>query len=73
MCQICRKNPCAKQCPNNSENPVTFCDRCGADVFEGANVYQICIDGYPEFTLCEDCIEDARHIAEKEVDIDAEF
>jgi hypothetical protein len=52
---------------------VTFCDRCGADVFEGANVYQICIDGYPEFTLCEDCIEDARHIAEKEVDIDAEF
>lgn len=64
MCNICQKIPCDKRCPNADPKPVCFCDKCGGDIDEGSTFYEIKIEGYPTFNLCEHCVDRSAAIAE---------
>lgn len=64
MCDICRRNPCSKHCPNNTEKPLFVCDSCGDDIFEGEHFFEVTVEGYQTFNVCEDCMDSFGRYAE---------
>jgi hypothetical protein len=59
MCDICRQTPCDKRCPNYWEPPVTYCENCGAELYN-EDIY------YPELEVCEFCIGDFEVIVDEQ-------
>ena len=60
MCEICRKNPCHPRCPNApDQQEVYVCSGCGKPILEGEDYWDIMGEQW-----CEDCIDDARRVAE---------
>lgn len=66
MCDICRRNPCSKHCPNNTKKPLLVCDSCGDDIFEGEHFFEVTVEGYQTFNICEDCMDSFGRYAENE-------
>lgn len=62
MCNECHQNPCHPRCPNAEEKAVVYyCGQCGFEIYEGDNFYDINTEIW-----CGSCIEDCKHIAERE-------
>lgn len=68
MCDICRQHPCSRHCPNNTEKPLFVCDSCGAGIFEGEHFFEITVEGYLTYNICEDCIDSFGRYAERDDD-----
>lgn len=64
MCDICRRNPCSKHCPNSTEKPLNVCDSCGDDIFEGEHFFEVTVEGYQTFNICEECMDSFGKYAE---------
>jgi len=64
MCDICRQHPCSRHCPNSTEKPLNVCDSCGCDIYTGEHYFEIPIEGYPTFNICEGCMDDFGKYAE---------
>jgi hypothetical protein len=62
MCKICLRSPCHPHCPNAAEPPRVFiCSGCGGDILEGDNYWDIMGEQW-----CEECIHEAKRVAECE-------
>lgn len=62
ICDICLKSPCHPRCPNAKdpkEIPVFVCSGCSREIKDGEDYWYILGEQF-----CEDCIDDARRIAE---------
>lgn len=64
MCDICRKYPCDRHCPNSEEKPMYTCDSCGGEIYAGEHYFEIPLEGYPTFNICKDCMDDFGKYAE---------
>lgn len=64
MCEECRHYPCSRHCPNNTEKPLFVCDSCGCDIYAGEHFYQISVEGYPTFMICDECNDRSGKYAE---------
>lgn len=56
MCSECRQYPCHPRCPNaDSPKVFTKCHICGAEIYEGDDMYTI-----EDMHICEDCIRHSK-------------
>ena len=55
MCDLCHYTPCIRGCPNYDEDQDGYeiCPSCGSHLYQGDIKY-------PEFEICEYCIDDYR-------------
>lgn len=66
MCDLCLQSPCPPRCPNADPPKAVFvCSGCGDDIVEGQDYYDILGEQF-----CEDCIYDAKEVAEFKYDFD---
>ena len=60
MCNVCGFSHCKPTCPENMDYDPVFarCDRCGGEIYFGADYYRI-----EDYLYCEDCILGERRVA----------
>ena len=56
MCDLCRHYPCVDNCPNYEPLVLAVCDSCGGEIYAGEHYFEIPLEGYPTFNICEDCM-----------------
>lgn len=60
VCDICLQAVCPPRCPNAPEPVAVFiCSGCGNYIYEGEDYWDLMGEQW-----CEDCVKDARRIAE---------
>lgn len=64
MCEECRHYPCLSNCPNYEPLVLAVCDSCGGEIYAGEHYFEIPLEGYPTFNICEDCMDDFGKYAE---------
>ena len=64
MCDLCGRYPCADSCPNYEPLVLAVCDACGGEIYAGEHYYEIPLEGYPTFNICEECMDDFGRYAE---------
>jgi late competence protein required for DNA uptake (superfamily II DNA/RNA helicase) len=60
MCDICRRTPCAPQCPNFEDEPLLYCDRCERAIYADDTYYEI------GGIYCENCMENSKRTADRD-------
>lgn len=50
MCDICRKNPCDKKCPNTDDSGAVLCNECGATIY----IEQVRYTDFEHHTFCSE-------------------
>lgn len=59
MCEICGHSPCLSYCPNAEFRVYCLCWRCGSEIREGDNYYDMGGEIW-----CEECVSDRKRCAE---------
>lgn len=61
MCEICRQNPCAPQCPNFEDEPLFYCNKCDEPIYADEVYYEVCGE-----IFCEDCVYEGKRVAQRD-------
>lgn len=66
MCDECKHYPCVSNCPNFEPTALAVCDACGCDIYAGEHYFEIPIEGYPTFMICDEYNDGFGKYAERE-------
>ena len=56
--------PCVSNCPNYEPLVLAVCDSCGGEIYAGEHYFEVSLEGYPTFNICEECMDDFGKYAE---------